>query len=187
MRKFTAKELEQFLLAIDSLLTKDVEVIIIGGTAAALAYKVSMATQDIDTWNSIKGLESAYKKAKVQTQLDIPMGRVSVGDAPYNFEDRLVHFKPKKFKKLKVLIPDVVDLILMKTLRGYEHDLNAIAFMVKNKKVKSGILIGRYLKELSSTIGEKRKLDMNFIAMIEKCYGANQGKIVQKKIGFKIG
>lgn len=171
MRKFTAKELEQFLLAIDGLLTKKVEVIIIGGTAAALAYKVSMATQDIDTWNSIKGLESAYKKAKEQTQLDIPMGRVSVGDAPYNFEDRLVQFKPKKFKKLKILMPDVVDLILMKTLRGYEHDLKAIASMVQKNKVKPKVLIDRYLTELSAAIGDKRKRDLNFIAVIEKCFG----------------
>jgi predicted nucleotidyltransferase len=75
LKKYTAKETEQFLKTIDSFLSKEVEIIIIGGTAAALAYKVSMATQDIDTWNSTQGILTAHKKAKVKTKLDIPMGK----------------------------------------------------------------------------------------------------------------
>ncbi len=185
MRKFTAKELEEFLIAIESLLIRETEIIIIGGTAAALAYKVSLSTQDIDTWNSIKGLEDAYKKAIKKTKLEIPMNQTSVADAPHNFENRLIQYKLNKFKKLKVYIPNVVDLILMKMLRGYEHDLNAIEEMVKNENVKANELVKIFKQELGSVIGDKRKIDLNFLAVIQRCYGKELSQKIQLEIGFK--
>lgn len=184
MKRFTAEELENFLISIDSFLTKEVVIIVIGGTAAALAYKVTESTQDIDTWNSTKGLTKAYEQAKEETKLNIPLGQVFVGDAPHGFEDRLVPYKPEVFKKLKVLVPEVIDLILMKTLRGYEHDLKAIEQMVKNEKVKSQDLIVRYVEELGAAIGNKRKLDMNFLGMIERCFGRKVAEKAQQEIGF---
>lgn len=185
MTKYTAKDIETFLKTIDDLLEKKVEVIIIGGTAAALAYKVTEATQDIDTWNSIQGLVSAYEKAKETTGLEIPMGQVSVSDAPHDFEDRLVDFKPTQFKKLQIKLPEVIDLILMKTLRGYSHDLDAIEQMVKNESVRFEDLLHRYVTELGAAIGDKRKLDINFLAMIERCYGDTLAATAKKGIGFK--
>lgn len=171
MRKYTAAEIEKFLISIDGFLERKVMVIIIGGTAAALAYKVSKATQDIDTLNSVQGLESAYEQAKAATGLEIELGKVSVSDAPYDFEDRLQLYRPEIFKKLIVYVPEVADLILMKTLRGYAHDLEAIEEMVKNENVNSQTLINRYVRELSVAVGDKRKLDLNFLAMIAQCYG----------------
>jgi hypothetical protein len=49
VKEYTEKEIEQFLLKIDSYLKNPAEIIIIGGTAAILAYHISDATQDIDT------------------------------------------------------------------------------------------------------------------------------------------
>lgn len=185
MKRYTAAEIETFLKTIDSFLTKKVEIIIIGGTAAALAYKVTKATQDIDTWNSTRGLETAYKKAKEETGLEIPLGQVSVGDAPHDFEDRLEVYKPAVFKLLVVKVPDAADLVLMKTLRGYEHDLEAIEEIVKNEKIKADVLIERYINELGAAIGDKKKLDFNFLAMIERCYGETIAKNAKKELGKK--
>lgn len=60
MREYTGNEIEQFLLKIDIHLQKPAEIILIGGTAAILAYHISDATQDIDTWNSVDSLKEAY-------------------------------------------------------------------------------------------------------------------------------
>lgn len=184
MKKYSSEEIELFLLSIDSFLEKNVSIIIIGGTAAALAYKVTEVTQDIDTWNSIEGLKQAYERAKEQTALEIPLGQVSVSDAPSNFEDRLTIYKPELFKKLQVIIPEVIDLILMKTLRAYAHDLDAIEQMVKNQKVKSEDLIARYKDEMDAVVGDKRKHDVSFLGMLERCYGEKIAKKAQSEIGF---
>lgn len=186
MKKYTSKEIEAFLQAIDQFLEEESSVIIIGGTAAALAYKVTEATKDIDTWNSVEGLKDAYAKAKEKTNLDIPLEKVSVSDAPYYFEERLTYYKPDIFKKLKVIIPEVADLILMKTLRSYAHDLDAIEQMVKSQKVDADVLIQRYIDEMGAIIGDKRKHDISFLAMLERCYGDLTSKKAAKKMNFKI-
>lgn len=186
MRKFTSEEIELFLKSIDSFLKKEVSVLIIGGTAAALAYKVTEATKDIDTWNSIEQLQEAYLKAKKDTRLEIPLGQVSVSDAPYNFEDRLKEYKPELFAKLKVIVPEVIDLILMKTIRGYSHDIDAIEQMVKNENVKLDDLTNRYINEMGSAVGNKRDIDLNFLGVVERCYGEKAAASAQKKIGFSM-
>lgn len=160
------------------------EIILIGGTAALLAYHASRATIDIDTWNSVKELTSAYKKAKQETGMNIPLGQAGVSDAPINFEDRLKPFKPKSFKRLSIKVPDVADLILMKTVRGYEHDLQVIAEMVEANRVGFNRLVNLFTDEFDHAVGDKRKLELNFIVMIERSFGSEKAKAAQKAIGF---
>ncbi len=184
IKKYTSEDIEKFLLSIDHFLTKNESIIIIGGTAASLAYQVTESTKDIDTWNSIEGLKEAYEKAKIHSSLSIPLEQVSVADAPTNFEDRLTIYRPEIFTRLQVIVPEVIDLILMKTLRAYSHDLDAIEQMVKSQNVKYQNLILRYTHEMNATIGDKRKHDINFLAMIERCYDTITAKKAQKEIKF---
>jgi hypothetical protein len=89
MRTFLKDELERFLMAIDQALGQPVEVIVIGGTAAALHYGVTRATHDIDTWTTVKGdLAAAAERARLATGLDIPVTQSGVADAPHDFESR---------------------------------------------------------------------------------------------------
>lgn len=186
MKKYTAEEIRLFLMAMDNFCTTSYEVILIGGSAAALAYKVIDATQDIDSWNNVNKVTEAYEKAKKTTGLNIPFGQASVSDAPYSFEERLIDYEPETFKKLKVKIPEVIDLILMKTTRGYEHDLNAIEQMVVSQNVKLEPLTERFMTEMNSVvIIGRNSLNLNFLAMIERCYGENAAAWAQAKIGYK--
>jgi hypothetical protein len=81
-------------------------------------------------------LDSAYKKAKEDTGLQIPLSQAGVADAPYNFEDRLIEYKRLKLKQLIIKIPEIHDFILMKTIRGYVHDFDVIEEISKKNKVK---------------------------------------------------
>ena len=47
MKTFRRGDLERFLEAIDAVLTQSLEIVIIGGSAAALRYGVTQATRDI--------------------------------------------------------------------------------------------------------------------------------------------
>lgn len=53
MRTFSAAELSRFLAAVDEVLEERVEVVVIGGAAAAIQYGVAVATTDIDTWSVV--------------------------------------------------------------------------------------------------------------------------------------
>jgi hypothetical protein len=182
MREYTGKEIEQFLTKMDSHLQTPIEIILIGGTAAILAYHISDATQDIDTWNNVEGLKEAYEKAKKDTGFDIPLSRTTVADPPYHFEDRLTQYNPKVFQKLIVKVPEVMDLILMKAMRGYAHDMQAIEEMVKHSGVKYTELADRFVKEMGSALTPERKRNLNFLALVERCFPEEDLQLVEKKI-----
>jgi hypothetical protein len=182
MRDYSAKEIDHFLSKVDSFLKKKAELILIGGTAALLAYKTSQATSDIDTWNPIDQLKKAYELAKKETGFDIPLSQTTVADPPYNFEDRLELYNQGSYKHLVVKVPEVIDLILMKTMRGYAHDLDAVEEMVRNRNVKMESLVDRYIAEMGSAVAPKEKRDLNFLAMIERCYPHNDIEEVEVRI-----
>lgn len=61
---YGAEDFKTLFKAIDSHLTRPVEIILIGGSAALLAYKATRLTQDIDSFNNINALQSAYEKQR---------------------------------------------------------------------------------------------------------------------------
>jgi len=74
VKTYLKEQLEHFLEAVDAALNEPVEMIVIGGTAAALHYGVKHPTRDIDTWNAINAsLAEAVKKAREVTGLEVPM------------------------------------------------------------------------------------------------------------------
>lgn len=182
MREFSQKEIKYFLIKIDSYLRSSAEIVIIGGTAAILAYKITDATQDIDTWNSVDPLKEAYEKAKNATGFDIPLSRTTVADPPYNFEDRLQLYEPSAFRNLVVKVPEVMDLILMKAMRGYAHDLQAIEEMIIGSKIKLEDLVERYTSEMDSSITPEKKRRLNFLALVERCFPNSDIKAIETQI-----
>src|SRR3990167_1366246 len=169
IKKYDEYEVRTLLKAIDEHLKKQFSIILIGGTAALLAYKVSRVTQDIDTYNNISALLDAYKAAQKDTGLNIPFSQSGIADFPYNFEDRLVEYKGEKFKNLIVKIPEIHDFILSKIIRGYEHDMETIEEVVKKNKVNIETLKERFSNEMDQVIGDKKKIKLNFLVMLERC------------------
>lgn len=175
-RKYTNKDVQRLLKAIDANLEKQFEIILIGGAAALLAYKATRLTHDIDSFNNIGALKMAYEKAKQDTGLEIPLSQTGVADAPYNFEERLVEYSKLKLKKLIIKIPEIHDFILMKTIRGYEHDLDVIEEISQKNKVSKEILIERFETEMDHVIGNKKMLKLNFAATLSRCFGEEVAK-----------
>ncbi len=90
MKQFVPDELVRFLTAVDAALSRPVTTIVIGGSAAAIAYRVGRGTCDIDTWTSIEDeLTAAVARAREVTGLNVPFSHSGVADAPYEFESRL--------------------------------------------------------------------------------------------------
>ena len=121
------QELERFVCAIDEALTDAASILVIGGAAAALAYGATRATDDIDTFHPLSpAVQKAVEMAQRSTGLKIPVSFAAVADAPYDFEDRLVPIPGLALERLTVVVPERHDLVLMKTLRGYQHDVEVI-------------------------------------------------------------
>jgi hypothetical protein len=183
MKRFEPTDLERFLVAIDHHLKAPFDMILIGGAAAAIAYRASGATRDIDTMNETGPIEDAYLLAKKETGLDIPLGAARVAEAPYCYEDRLVTLKIKELKRLTVRVPEKHDLALMKITRGYEHDLATVEELGKRVGLERETLIERYTKEMDHVVGNSTVIHRNFLTAIEVLYGEAAAEEVEKRFG----
>ncbi len=118
----------------------------------------------------------------METGLEIPLSQAGVADAPYSFEDRLIPYDQASFSCLHVLIPEIHDFILMKTVRAYEHDLDVIEEILQKNKVKKDILIERFDKEMNHVVGDKTKLKQNFAAVLYRCFGEEVADVLQTSL-----
>jgi hypothetical protein len=166
VKAFLREELARFLEAVDGALAGPIEVIVIGGSAAALHYGVTRATHDIDTWTTVQTeLATAAERARAVTGLEVPVEKSGVADAPSDFESRLQRALPH-LTRLRVLVPEEHDLVLMKAMRCYEHDLQAIAEIHAHSPLDLGTLIRRFQEEMTP-IGDPARIRGNILAVVE--------------------
>jgi len=171
VKRYSTGQIVGFLRALDGQLREPLEIIIIGGSAASLAYGVDRTTRDIDTWGGdLAGRSKAISAARKVSGHDIPIEVAGVADAPAEFEERLEPLKLKGLVQLSIRVPEKHDLVLMKMLRGYEHDLETAAEIHAKHGLELEILISRYLGEMGHIVGDRRATDLNFLALVERLF-----------------
>lgn len=184
MKTFITSEIETFLKAVDRHLPSPFEIIVIGGAAAALAYKVIDYTKDIDTFGgrSLEPIMEACKKASKETGLTIPIAPAAVADGPYHFEDRLVKVKISGLQKLSVCVPEVHDLTLMKCMRANDNDRETVKQLKENHGLNLDLLIKRFKEEMTHVVGNKSSIRLNFLATVETAFGDAAAEKMEKLI-----
>jgi hypothetical protein len=73
-----------------------------------------------------------------------------------------------KHGEAEVMVPERHDLVLMKVLRGDEHDLQAIEAIHERSPLDLSILVERFRDEMGSTIIARGRLKGQFLTMIER-------------------
>jgi hypothetical protein len=91
-----------------------------------------------------------------------------VADAPFDFESRLERVLPH-LERLRVFVPEKHDLVLMKAIRGYEHDLEAALQIHANSPLDLETLVGRYQDEMTP-IGDPVPIRGNFLHVVENLF-----------------
>lgn len=181
-RAFGAHEIRAFLQAVDRHLTTRARMEIIGGSAAALAHGASSTTCDVDTFNAIsRALLRAVARANEETGLQIPVSQATVADVPYNYEDRLERQLPD-LRYLEVWVLEKHDLVLSKTVRCYEHDLQQVLEIHQSVELSLDVLVERFESEMTNVIGDLARIRFNFLIMIETVFGELQRASVEKRL-----
>jgi hypothetical protein len=172
VKRYSARQLARFLGALDDELEAPLDVILIGGSAAALAYQASRTTLDIDTWNApFDALVQEIPRARERSGLPVPVEHAAVADAPYNFEERLQPLELPGVTKLRLRVPEKHDLVLMKMIRGYEHDLETAREIHVEHRLDLDVLLERYTQEMSHVVGDPHTLDLKLLALVERLFG----------------
>lgn len=170
MRLYLRAEIVRFLGAVDHALRRRIDVVIIGGAAAAVQYGVDKGTRDIDTWTTVdRDLVVAVEHARQATKLAVPFQKSEVADGPCDLEARLKRALPK-LRRLRVRVPERHDLVLMKTVRGYEHDLEAMEAIHRRSPLELQVLLTRYEEEMGAVVIPPSRLRSSFLTMVERLF-----------------
>jgi len=170
VRYYVRAEIERFLRAVDLALKRPATVVVIGGGAAALKYRIDDPTTDIDTFNGLGAeLKRAIVAARKATGLAVPFEQSAVADGPYDFEDRLLRAMPR-LARLTVLVPERHDLALMKTVRGDQADFAKLQAIHHRKPFDLSVLLRRYEEEMGHVVIDPRRLRGNFLALVESLF-----------------
>lgn len=181
-RAYGADQIRAFLHAVDRHLTQRVRVEIIGGSAAALAHGATSTTTDLDTFNAVNNeLLEAAARASEETGFQIPVSQATVADVPYDYEDRLERQLPD-LKHLEVWVLEKHDLVLSKTVRCYEHDLQQIFEIHQSVGLSFDVLVDRFESEMTNVIGDPVRIRSNFHIMIERVFGELQRASSEKRL-----
>jgi hypothetical protein len=188
MRRLDREQIVRFLRALDSALEEDLKIFVVGGLAAVLNYGATVKTSDMDVFAIVSGsatdLTTAAHVASDITGIVLPIGPASVTDLPWNYEDRLKTVRGLKFKKLTMIVPDKYDLALSKTVRGYEHDMEAIASMHEHHRLSEKTLVKRFEDEIwKSALGDERNFALNMLQLVRLLYGKDRAETYRKRWG----
>jgi hypothetical protein len=170
VRYYVRAEIERFLRAVDLALKRPATIVVIGGGAAALKYRIDDPTTDIDTFNSLGAdLRRAIDAARKATGFAMPFEQSGVADGPYDFEDRLLRAMPR-LARLTVLVPERHDLALMKTVRGDQADFAKLQAIHDRTPFDLSVLFQRYTQEMGHVVINPRRLRGNFLALVESLF-----------------
>lgn len=188
MQRLERDQIIRFLRALDAALEGDVKIFVVGGTAAILQYNAVVKTADIDVIGIVSGSEADLRRAaRVATDVTgivLPISQVTIAELPWNYEDRLKTVRGLRLKKLTMIVPDKYDLALSKTIRGYEHDMEAIASMHKHHRLSEKVLVRRFEDETRGiAMGDPRNLALNMFHLMQLLYGAKRAEIYRSRWG----
>jgi len=116
-----------------------------------------------------------------KTGFQIPVSQATVADVPYNYEDRLERQLPE-LKHLEVWVLEKHDLVLSKTVRCYEHDLQQILEIHGSVALSFDALVDRFESEMTNVIGDPARIRSNFLIMIETVFGELPRASAEKRL-----
>lgn len=177
MTRFDRPQLVAFVRALDRHLERPTAIVVIGGAAAALAHHAGTRTADIDVWQGLSAeILEAAARAREETGLAIDVASAAVADLPLNYEDRLRPARGLRLATLTMVFPDKYDLTLAKAVRGYQHDIDAIAGIHRRHRLARQTLVARFEEEMSAAITDPRKLRLNMAMVAARLYGFEEGR-----------
>lgn len=186
MQRYDRSQVIRFLHALDFYLKEDLGVFVVGGLAAVLGYNADIKTADMDVYALTKGSDSDMKRAwhaaAKLTGINFMLGKTTVTDLPYDYEDRIRKPRGARFERLEITVPDKYDLVLSKAVRCYPHDLEAILSMHQHHPLAEKTLVMRFEKEMWKFANtDPKNYAMNMIAVIRMLFGEGRVEFYKNK------
>lgn len=178
LRAYAGDVWRRYLTLLDQEITEPRAIVIIGGGALALKHDPRYATRDLDTVTALSGdlgkaAERAADRLRIEHQLEVapPVSSCPVMEAPYSYEDRLERVEIEGLRHLRVFVPEVHDLALMKAARSSEKDIRALLDVHAQHPLDLSTLVERYGE--MDTVGRRERFQTSMYLLAERLYGTH--------------
>ena len=162
-----------FLKKLDALVTEPVRLDCIGGFVVTMLYGLGRPTADVDVLE-IAPISAAATFGKVAMQggelhriYGVYLDRVTIVQAPYEYENRLVEMFPGVFRHLRLMALDPYDLALTKLERNIERDRSDVQHLARTVPFDLNVLRERYTAEQRPYLGNPKREDLTLELWIE--------------------
>jgi hypothetical protein len=175
--------MREFLRLLDAELVAPITVTVIGGAAIGLEYETRHATTDIDlTPIGDEAFWKAVERVRSRLPDPVPVQPVGLYAAPYDYEDRRRPLEIAELRFLRLLVPEVHDLALMKVARGLTHDLEALEDVHRGHAFDLETLIARYFDTRTQVTGSLELFRLSFLAFVERIFGEGVAKDAERRL-----
>ena len=166
-------DLKEYLDLIDKQLQQKITVVAVGGTAMTL-YGLKEATKDVDFCVQTKGdwaaIQSAAKKTRSNFRLDLFQGgHIYALQLPDNYAKKAQPIKTK-LRNLEVRLLSPIDIIITKTARLNERDIEDIRTLVSKKRVDKKKLMERFGLVKGSYVASDRDFQARFEQVMKEFF-----------------
>ena len=172
----------EFLQAIDAAAEEDVDLHCIGGFAVSAYYGLERPTGDVDICNAVPHSAAAWLVAlagpgtALHHRHGLYLQYAAVVSMPYQYEERLQVLYPGAFTRLRLLIPDPLDLALSKLSRNTEIDRADVMHLAAATAFDLSALRERYRTESRPYLhGDLRRHDATIDLWCEMVGDARDG------------
>jgi hypothetical protein len=90
-------------------------------------------------------------------------------------------------ERLAVVVPERHDLVLMKTLRGYQHDVEVIEQIHRRQPLVFEVLRSRWRTEMRHAVADPRRVNLNFVAVVDHLFGRERAEAVRRELDRRRG
>lgn len=184
MATVSKKQLKRLFAGVESRLTKNINIYVIGGASAILGYNVTKETNDVDIDGAIPPDFAQAFAAEVKVlKLDLRLSQVGVFAPPEVYRQR-AKFEDFPKNKLRVWYLDQYDLAISKIDRGIEKDFEDIERVHKQSPFNCDKLVQIFNDEYIRTvaIGDPRIKKMNLVDLIGRLFGEDTARDTEGKV-----
>lgn len=157
----------EFLTEIDRQLSAPARLVCIGGFVVTAIHGFSRSTSDLDYVQCSSELPAellgiAGPGSALHKRYHLFVEHVGIVTMPYNFEERLLSVD-LPFEKLKLIIPELYDLVLSKLERNSPKDQADVQFLAEKYRLSFSVLCKRFDNELDFMANPTRHITtLNF-------------------------
>ena len=162
-----------FLDELDRIATSTVRLDCIGGFVVTVLHGLKRPTADVDVLEiAPRAAAEAFSAVallggRLFQKYGVYLDRVTVAQAPYEYESRLAEMFPGAFQNLRLMALDPYDLALTKLERNIERDRSDVRYLARTIPFDLALLRERYERELRPYLGNPKREDLTLKLWME--------------------